>query len=94
MRQIIISEYQHVMDTVRRHYGMDEQPMLHSNKAECVDARATLVAVLVQKGLTESEMTQLTGLTQQCINKLKNSVRFREKGWSFRETLRIISSEL
>ena len=94
MRQIIISEYQHVMDTVLRHYGMDEQPMLHSNKAECVDARATLVAVLVQKGLTESEVVQLTGLTQQCINKLKNSIRQREKGWSFRETLRIISSEL
>lgn len=94
MRQIIISEYQHVMDTVLRHYGMDEQPMLHSNKAECVDARATLVAVLIQKGLTESEMVQLTGLTQQCINKLKNSVRQREKGWSFRETMKAVCADL
>ena len=94
MREIIFNEYQRVMATVCRHYGVDEVRMLHSNKEFCVDARATLVGILIDKGLTEADLVELTGLSQQCINKLKNSVRFREKGWTFRETLRSVLREL
>ena len=94
MRTVILNEYQKVMASVLRHYGMDEASLLHSNKEECVDARATLVGILIDKDLTESDLVQLTGLTQQCINKLKNSVRFREKGWTFRETMKAVRKEL
>lgn len=94
MRAIIFSEYQRIMATVCRHYGVDEVRMLHSNKEYCVDARATLVGISIGKGMTEAELVELTGLTQQCVNKLKNSVRFREKGWSFRETMRSVMKEL
>ena len=94
MRQIILDEYLKVMETVCRHYGLDEVQMLHSNRRECVDARATLTAILIEQNLTEDELVQLTGLTQQCINKLKNSVRFREKGWTFRETMKMVKREL
>lgn len=94
MRQIILDEYLKVMETVCRHYGLDEVQMLHSNRRECVDARATLTAILIDQNLTEDELVQLTGLTQQCINKLKNSVRFREKGWTFRETMKMVKREL
>ena len=94
MRPIVFDEYQRTMATVCRHYGVDEVQMLHSNKEYCVDARATVVHLCVEKGLTEADLVELTGLTQQCINKLKNSVRFREKGWTFRETLRSVRKEL
>lgn len=82
------------MSTVSLHYGLDEVTLLHSNKGECVDARATLVGILIEHDLTEADLVQLTGLTQQCINKLKNSVRFREKGWTFRETMKAVKREL
>ena len=94
MRQIILDEYLQVMEKVCRHFGLDEVQMLHSNRRECVDARATLTAILIDQNLTEDELVQLTGLTQQCINKLKNSVRFREKGWTFRETMKMVKREL
>lgn len=94
MRTLVLEEYQKTMASVCRHYGVEEVVMMHSNKEYCVDARATLVSLLVGKGLSEAELVELTGLTQQCINKLKNSVRFREKGWSFRETMKVIKKEL
>ena len=94
MREIVFDEYRKVMAAVSRHYGMEEEPLLHSNREECVDARATLVGILIDRDLTEAELVQLTGLTQQCINKLKNSIRFREKGWAFRETLKAVKREL
>ena len=94
MRSIILDEYRKVMAAVSRHYGLDEFLLLHSNREECVDARATLVGILIEHDLTEADLVQLTGLTQQCINKLKNSVRFREKGWTFRETMKAVRREL
>ena len=94
MREIVFDEYRKVMAAVSRHYGMEETPLLHSNKEECVDARATLVGILIDRDLTEAELVQLTGLTQQCINKLKNSIRFREKEWAFRETMKAVRREL
>ena len=94
MRQIILDEYLKVMETVCRHYGLDEVQMLHSNKDLCVDARATIIGILTEKGLTESDLVELTGLTQQCVNKLKSSVRIRENRWSFRETMKCIKLEL
>ena len=94
MRSIIFDEYRKAMAAVSRHYGLDEAPLLHSNKVECVDARATLVSILIEHDLTEAALVQLTGLTQQCMNKLKNSVRFREKGWTFRETMKAVRKEL
>ena len=94
MRTIIFDEYRKVITSVCGHYGLDEVILLHSNKEDCVDARATLVGVLIERGLTEADLVQLMGLTQQCINKLKNSVRFREKGWTFRETMKAVKREL
>lgn len=94
MRTVILEEYAKVNECVSRHYGMEGNRMLRSNKEECVDARASLVHTCIEKGMTEADLVQLTGLTQQCINKLKNSVRFREKKWGFRETLKAITEEL
>lgn len=94
MRTFILEEYQRVMGTVCRHYGLDEAQVLHSNKDLCVDARATMVGILISHGLKEADVVMATGLSQQGVNKLKNSVRFREKGWSFRETMKSIVKEL
>ena len=90
MRPIVFDEYQRTMATVCRHYGVDEVQMLHSNKEYCVDARATVVHLCIEKGLTEADLVSLTGLTQPCVNKLTNSVRFRDTAWPFRETLKSV----
>ena len=94
MRTVIFEEYAKMKAAVCRHYGIDEECMLRSNREECVDARASLVHAGIEKGLTEAELVQLTGLTQQCINKLRNSVRMREKKWGFRETMKAIRNDL
>ena len=70
MRTLVFEEYRKVTGTVCRHYGMDEEHLIRSNKEECVDARASLVHACIEKGMTEADLVQLTGLTQQCINKL------------------------
>ena len=54
MREIVFGEYRKVMAAVSRHYGMEEEPLLHSNREECVDARATLVGILIDRDLTEA----------------------------------------
>lgn len=94
MRTLVFESYQQIFSAVCRHYGLEEARLLRSNKEECVDARATLVHVCICRGMSEAELVQLTGLTQQCINKLKNSVRQREKGWSFRETLKAVMNDV
>ena len=94
MRTLVFEEYQRMMAAVCLHYGMEETRILRSNKEECVDARATLVSIGIERGFSEAELVQLTGLTQQCINKLRNSVRFREKKWGFRETMKAIMEEI
>lgn len=94
MRELIYGEYGRILDSVCRHYGLECGRVIRSNKEECVDARATLVHACICKGFTESELVELTGLSQQCINKLRNSVRFREKRWAFNETLKTVMADL
>ena len=69
----IVDMYQKVVAVVCQTTGIDEYSMFHSNKEVCVDARSILVNVLTERGITEGEISYLTGLTQQCVNKLKNN---------------------
>lgn len=90
----IVDMYQKVVAIVCQTTGIDEYSMLHSNREVCVDARSILVNVLTEKGVTEGEISYLTGLTQQCINKLKNSFSSRLRKWSVTTNLQSINNEL
>lgn len=86
--------YQTVVVSVCRHTGIDKELLFKSNREECVDARAILVNVLACKGVTEREIVNLTGLTQQCVNKLKNNFSLRLHKWSVTTNLQSINNEL
>ena len=60
----IVDMYQKVVAVVCQTTGIDEYSMFHSNKEVCVDARSILVNVLTERGITEGEISYLTGLTQ------------------------------
>lgn len=62
--------------------GVGERPMIFCNRTECVDARAILIDVLLEKGMTESEIASNMGVTPQCVNKLKNGFHLRKSRWS------------
>lgn len=68
--------------------------ILHSNKEESVDARSILVQILSSRNLSDFEISVLTGLTRQCVNKLKNGFKYRKGKWSYSSNLQQISNEL
>lgn len=84
--------YQRALHAVCQDTGQAD--ILHTNKEEAVDARTILIYILSQRGITDKEISILTGLTRQGVNKLKNSVRYRQRKWSFREDLKQISNAL
>lgn len=88
----ITNFYHKALHTVRQVTGQDD--ILHTNREEAVDARAILIHVLSQRGITDTQIAALTGLTRQGVNKLKNSVRYRKRKWSFMSDLQQISHEL
>lgn len=86
--------YQSVVASVCKHTGVDVNMLFKSNREECVDVRAILINILTYKGITEREIAALTGLTQQCVNKLKNNFSFRLRKWSVTTNLQSINNEL
>lgn len=86
--------YDLVLSYVCRHTGVKNEALFSSNREEYVDARAILVNVLIGKGVSEREIASLTGLTQQCVNKLKNNFRTRLIRFSVKMNLQLINNEL
>lgn len=86
--------YQSVVASVCKHTGVEGDMLFKSNREECVDARAILINILTYKGITEREIAALTGLAQQCVNKLKNNFSFRLRKWSVTTNLQSINNEL
>lgn len=84
--------YQKALHTVQQVTGIDD--VLHTNKEEAVDARTILIYVLALKGISDNEIAQLTGLSRQGVNKLKNNYKFRKSRWSFVSNLQQTSNEL
>lgn len=92
MNKEISSFYTKALQTVQSYIGITD--IFNTNKEECVDARTILVCVLSTKGISDQEIAILTGLTRQCVNKLKNSCKYRKSKWSFSSYLQQISNEL
>ena len=88
----IASFYTRALLAVQQHVGIPD--IFTSNKEESVDARTILVYILSSKGISDLEIARLTGLTRQCVNKLKNNCKYRKSKWSFSSNLQQISNEL
>ena len=92
MNQQIISLFQKVESKVIQVTGIKQ--LYHTNQEDAVDARTILVYILYEQGLTDTQTAELTGLTRQGVNKLKNSVRYRKRKFSFISDLQQIRNEL
>lgn len=88
----ILCFYERTLETVRKVTGQED--VFHTNKEESVDARSILIHILSSKGLSDMEISSLTGLTRQGVNKLKNNFKYRKHKWSFISDLQQISNEL
>ena len=60
----------------------------------CVEARAMLVRALLDVGFRETDVAVYTGLTRQCVNKLKNTFDARMRDWGFRRTWKEVSNNI
>lgn len=92
MNQQIISLFQKVESKVIQVTGIKQ--LYQTNQEEAVDARTILICILSEQGLTDTQIAALTSLTRQGVNKLKNSVRFRKRKFSFNSDLQQIRNEL
>ena len=92
MNKELISLFQRVESKVIQTTGIKQ--LFHTNQEEAVDARTILIYLLSEQGLTDTQIAELTNLTRQGVNKLKNSVRYRKSKFSFISDLQQISNEL
>lgn len=71
---------------------LDELSVLQSRKEECVDARYVLIKILSER-LTDEQISSLSGLTRQAINKIRNNWDSRCR-WFVRSCYRNIKSAM
>lgn len=88
-----IDLYKEVVVAVKNETGVEEYEMLHSNSEEAVDARYILIYLLSQK-LTDTQISSLTRLTRQSVNKIRNNFQYKIKKWSVATNLQHISNEV
>ena len=92
MNKDLITLFQRVESKVMQVTGIYQ--LFHTNQEEAVDARTILIYILSEQGVTDTQIAELSGLTRQGVNKLKNSVRFRKRKFSFISDLQQIRNEL
>ena len=88
-----IDLYNEVVVAVKNETGVEEYEMLHSNSEEAVVARYILIYLLSQK-LTDTQISSLTRLTRQSVNKIRNNFQYKIKKWSVATNLQHISNEV
>ena len=76
MNKNVTIVYESVMAVVLDDFCVDRQVMLHSNDAECVQARTVLYVALHERGLSDAEIAQCSGVHRESVNRTRN--RFRE----------------
>lgn len=88
-----IELYKKMVVAVKNETGVEEYEMLHSNSEEAVDARYILIHLLSQK-LTDSQISSVTKLTRQSVNKIRNNFQYKIKKWSVATNLQHISNDV
>lgn len=88
-----IDLYKKLVVVVSKETGVEEYDIIHSNSEEAVDARYILIHLLSQK-LTDTQISSLTRLTRQSVNKIRNNFQYKIKKWSVATNLQHISNIL
>ena len=71
--------YLEILRIVEDVTGIEAKKMLTSNCEEYVDARHILVAILSNRGYSDTKIAQLTKLTRPCICMIRNNFKHRLK---------------
>lgn len=81
MRKRLRMIYAATLAAVIARCGVTIAGMARSRKAECCLARAVLVLTLLRLGITEPTVRELTGMSQQRVNYIKNTLRSVWRTW-------------
>jgi hypothetical protein len=73
---------------------VDRVAMLCCRTQICVEARSMLVRSLLDVGFKEGDVATYSGLTRQCVNKLKNTFDLRMRDWGFRQMWKDVSNKM
>lgn len=73
-----IDLYKELVVVVSKETGVEETDIIHSNSEEAVDARYILIHLLSQK-LTDTQISSVTKLTRQSVNKIRNNFQYKIK---------------
>lgn len=76
--------YHRAVEAVLNASGLTRGQLANCRAEKCVIARVVLVDILVKLGFTESDIVELSGMSQQRVNSLKNSARHRLQGLAAR----------
>lgn len=76
--------YQRAVEAVLSASSLTRGQLANCRAEKCVIARVVLVDILVKLGFTESDIVELSGMSQQRVNSLKNSARHRLQGLAAR----------
>lgn len=72
--------YNMVIEATMLASGLGFDELAVSRAERCVTARVVIVDVLLRLGMSEGDIVRLSGMSQQRVNALKNSGRFRLRG--------------
>lgn len=87
--------YKKVIEAVCKECGTDPIMMFSNNKERNVDARGLLIVILTERKFSESLISDLTGLTQQAVNYVRNTFPSKyNRSWMLITYQQQISNEL
>lgn len=61
-----------VIETVCKECGTDPVMMFSNNKERSVDARGVAITILADRKLSDNIISDLTGMTRQAVNRMRN----------------------
>ena len=85
------------VEAVMQASGLEFDALANCRSERCVVARVVLVDVLIELGMSEGDIALLSGMSQQRVNSLKNSARYKLKGLAarvMREEVKILLKKI
>jgi hypothetical protein len=71
--------YKAVVNATVQASGIPLSRLMNSRADQCVTARVVLIDVLLQLDMAETDIVTCSGMSQQRVNSLKNSRKYRMK---------------
>lgn len=76
--------YNRVVEATLEASGLTFEQLAISRTERYVTARVVMIDTLIEIGFTETDIAAVSGMSQQRVNSLKNSARYRLKGLAAR----------